>query len=211
MRRADLTPLFACLLLFAGGVAFAQVTQPDALEMYRSGNLDGAIEQTLKELETNPRNLDSYVVLGWSLNAAGRYAEAIDYGLRGLQVNQFESRILQIVAEAHYDLGNTTEALQYLERYVQVAPTGSFVDWVYFAMGEILFRLGEYHRADIAYSTSVYHNGRVPARWARLGFTREQLEDWDYALDAYNRALQLDPTYADALRGRERVLAQLEG
>ncbi len=203
--------IFLVLLIGCVSVASAQEENIDALEMYRSGDREGAIRVTLSEIDVNPNNIDSYVVLGWALNAAGRHAEAIDYGLQALQVNRFESRILQIIAEAHYDLGNTVEALEYLEKYVQVAPTGSFVDWVYLAMGEIFLRLGEYHRADIALSTSVYHNNRVASRWGRLGFAREQLEEWQYALEAYERALQLDPNLGDAIRGKQRVQAQMEG
>ncbi|MEE8441407.1 MAG: tetratricopeptide repeat protein [Spirochaetia bacterium] len=205
--------LVVFLVFLVGCVAAvsAQEANPDALEMYRSGDRDGAIRVTRSEIEANPNNIDSYVVLGWALNAAGRHAEAIDYGLQALQVNRFESRILQIVAEAHFDLGNTVDALEYLERYVQVAPTGSFVDWVYLAMGEILLQLGEFHRADIALTTSVYHNNRVASRWSRLGFAREQLGEWQYSLEAYERALQLDPNLGDAVRGRQRVQAQLEG
>ncbi len=211
-RRMSRT-LVVFLVFLVGCVAAvsAQEANPDALEMYRSGDRDGAIRVTRSEIEANPNNIDSYVVLGWALNAAGRHAEAIDYGLQALQVNRFESRILQIVAEAHFDLGNTVDALEYLERYVQVAPTGSFVDWVYLAMGEILLQLGEFHRADIALTTSVYHNNRVASRWSRLGFAREQLGEWQYSLEAYERALQLDPNLGDAVRGRQRVQAQLEG
>jgi len=213
MSRRMLRAIGIVLVLLFGFVAVvsAQEENVDALELYRSGDREGAIRVTLSEIDANPNNIDSYVVLGWALNAAGRHAEAIDYGLQALQVNRFESRILQIVAEAHYDLGNTVDALEYLERYVQVAPTGSFVDWVYLAMGEIFLTLGEYHRADIAFSTSVYHNSRVASRWSRLGFAREQLGEWQFALEAYERALQLDPNFGDAVRGKQRVSAQLEG
>jgi tetratricopeptide (TPR) repeat protein len=209
MRRALFAVTF--LVVIAGISIWAQDTPPDALQEYRNGNFDNAVAITLGELERNPNNIDSYVVLGWSLNALGRYQEAIDYSLRALQVNRFESRVIQIIAEAQYDLGNTLEALDYLQRYVQVAPTGSYIDWVYAAMGEIFIRLGEYHRADIALTTSVYHNNRIAGRWVRLGFAREQLEDWQYALEAYERALQLDPNLGDAIRGAQRVRAQLQG
>lgn len=202
----------AATVLLAAASAFAQTDdEPDALQAYRDGRFQDAIEITLQEIETNPNNIDSYVVLGWSLNALGRSEEAIDHGLRALQINQFESRVLQIVAEAHYDSGNTLEALGYLERYVRVAPTGQYIDWVYFAMGEIFIQLGEFNRADIALSTSVYHNSRSAMRWARLGYAREQLADWEQALAAYDRALQLDPGFADAVRGRQRVRAELTG
>jgi tetratricopeptide (TPR) repeat protein len=189
----------------------AQDNDADALQAYRDGRFQDAVEITLREIEANPGSLESYVVLGWSLNALNRSQEAIDYGLRALQINQFDSRILQIVSEAHFDSGNRLKALQYLERYVRVAPTGQYIDWVYFAMGEILIQLGEFHRADIALTTSVYHNSRSAARWARLGYAREQLEEWDAALAAYDRALQLNPGFADAVRGRQRVRAELDG
>ncbi|MFW5782910.1 MAG: tetratricopeptide repeat protein [Spirochaetota bacterium] len=213
MRRSAPRAVVALLALAAvASLAVAQVDdEPDALDAYRNGRFEEAIEITLQEIETNPNNVESYVVLGWALNALGRSQEAVDYGLRALQINQFESRVLQIIAEAHFDLGNTLEALQYLERYVQVAPTGQYIDWVYFAMGEIFIQLGEFHRADIAISTSVYHNSRNAVRWARLGYAREQLEEWEQALTAYDRALQLDPGLADAARGRQRVRAEVQG
>ncbi|MFW5744906.1 MAG: tetratricopeptide repeat protein [Spirochaetota bacterium] len=203
--------LAATALLAAASASAQTDDDPDALQAYRDGSFQEAIEITKEEIESNPNNIDSYVVLGWSLNALGRSQEAIDYGLRALQINQFESRVLQIVAEAHYDSGNTLEALGYLERYVRVAPTGQYIDWVYFAMGEIFIELEEFNRADIALSTSVYHNSRSAVRWARLGYAREQLADWEQALAAYDRALQLDPEFADAVRGRQRVRAELTG
>lgn len=211
MRRLRNTVLVLVLVSVAAATVTGQTEERDALQAYRDGSFQEAIEITLDEIEENPTNVDSYVVLGWSLNALGRNQEAIDYGLRALQINQFESRVLQIVAEAHFDSGNRFESLQYLERYVRVAPTGQYIDWVYYAMGEILIQLGEFHRADIAISTSVYHNSRSAARWARLGYAREQLDDWEWALTAYNRALQLDPGFADAVRGRQRVRAEIEG
>jgi tetratricopeptide (TPR) repeat protein len=183
----------------------------DALEAFRQDRYAEALEITAEELDANPRNIESIVVRGWTLLALGRYQQAVDLGLRGLQVNQFESRILQIVGQAHFQLGNALQALEYLERYVQVAPTGAYIDWVYFAMGEVFLGLEEYHRADIALSTSVFHNSRSASRWSRLGYVREQLEDWEYALQAYERALQLDPSFADAVRGRQRVRAEIQG
>lgn len=210
-REAKQALLVAVLLLVAGAGAVAQDGEPDALEMYRNRDFAGAVKTTLAEIEANPNNIESYVVLGWSLIGAGRYQEAVDYALQALQINQFESRVLQILAEAHLNLGNSMQSLEYLERYVQVAPTGQFIDWIYSTMGEIFIQFGEFHRADIALTTSVFHNSRSANRWSRLGYAREQLEDWTEALSAYERALQLDPSFSDAVRGRQRVRAQTEG
>lgn len=203
--------LIAALACAVGMPLFAQAEPLDALQAYRDGNFAEAVRITLIEIEAGPNNIESYVVLGWALNALGRHADAVDYGLRALRINQFESRILQIVAEAHFAMRNDLEALDYLERYVRVAPSGSYIDWAYYAMGEVLARFGEYHRADIALTTSVFHNSRNATRWARLGFVREQLADWRGALAAYDRALQLNPNLTAAIQGRQRAQAALSG
>ena len=202
--------VFIGLLVLVSVSAFSQVTD-DALEEWRRGNFERAIEITQDELDETPNNVDSHVVMGWALNSLGRFQEALDIGLQGLQVSQYDPRLIQIVAEAHVRLGNALTALQYLELYAQVAPTGSQIDWVYAAMGEIFIGLGEYHRADIALSASVYHAARNAGRWARLGYAREQVGDLEAALQAYDRALQLNPSLGDALRGRDRVRGRLPG
>jgi len=204
MRRA-----LSCILLFVTVLSFAQTE--DALQAYRDGNYADALRITQDELEANPNNVESHVVRGWTLSALGRNQEALDIGLRGLQISQYDHRLIQIVAEANLSLGNTLVALEYLELYVRVAPTASRIDWVYAAMGEILIGFGEYHRADIALTASVYHAPRNAARWARLGYAREQVGDWDEALEAYDRALQLSPGLGDAVRGRSRVQSHIPG
>lgn len=206
MRR-----LFLVLaVLFVAEGLWAQ-ERPDALELYRNRNFEAAIEVTLQEIEEQPRNMDAYTVLGWSLLALNRYEDALQYGLRALEISRFDARIIHIVAESHYFLGNYLDALGYFEEYIAVAPTGNLVDQVYFAMGEIFLRFGEYHHADAALSTAVYLDGNIASWWSRLGFAREQAEDYEYALEAYDRALQLNPNLAEAARGRERVQAQLAG
>ena len=212
MDRVGVRLLSIALLFVAAGSLFAQEDDgPDALQAFRDGRYQDALAITAAELEANPANIESFVVRGWTLNALGRHQDAVDLGLRALQTNQFESRVLFNVAQAHFELDNQLQSLEYLERYVQVAPTGTFIDDVYYLMGEIFIELGEYHRADIALSTSVFHNSRSAPRWSRLGFAREQLAEWEFALQAYDRSLQLNPSYAEAIRGRQRVRAATQG
>lgn len=212
MDRVGVRLLSIALLFVAAGSLFAQEDDgPDALQAFRDGRYQDALAITAAELEANPANIESFVVRGWTLNALGRHQDAVDLGLRALQTNQFESRVLFNVAQAHFELDNRLQSLEYLERYVQVAPTGTFIDDVYYLMGEIFIELGEYHRADIALSTSVFHNSRSASRWSRLGFAREQLAEWEFALQAYDRSLQLNPSYAEAIRGRQRVRAATQG
>jgi tetratricopeptide (TPR) repeat protein len=155
--------------------------------------------------------MNAYTVLGWSLLALGRYEQALEYSLQALEISRFDSRIIQIAGAANYFLGNNMEALEYLQEYVAISPTGSLIDQVYYFLGEIFIEFGEYHHADIALSAAVYHDDGVAAWWSRLGFVREQLEDYEYALEAYNRALELNPNLGSASQGRQRVRDALSG
>jgi tetratricopeptide (TPR) repeat protein len=205
MRRS-----IALILLFGFlvGSLWAQ-TRPDALQLYRQGRYEEAVQVTLEELEETPRNMNSYTVLGWSLLALGRYQDALDYGMRALEISRYDSRIVQIVAEAHYRSGNNLQALDYLEEYVAVAPTGDLIDQVYFFMGEVFMRLGEYNNADVAFSTAVYHNGDNARWWSRLGYARELARDFPYAEQAYQQALALNSSLTEARRGLDRIEDQL--
>ncbi|MFP4301828.1 MAG: tetratricopeptide repeat protein [Spirochaetaceae bacterium] len=205
MRRTMGVVLF---LIVAGGALWGQ-TRPDALQLYRQGRYDEAVEVTLEELEETPRNMNSYTVLGWSLLALGRYEDALDYGARALEISRYDNRIVQIVAEAHYRLGNNIEALDYLEEYVAIAPTGDLIDQVYFFMGEVFMRLGEYNNADVAFSTAVYHKGDDARWWSRLGYARELARDFSSAAEAYEQALDLNSSLTEARRGLDRIEDEL--
>jgi tetratricopeptide (TPR) repeat protein len=195
----------SCLMFFALCAVLAAQERPDALLLYRQGNFSRAAEVCREELQGMPRNMNSFVVLGWSLLKMGRSQEALTYGNRALQISRYDNRIIQIVGEAHYNLGNNTEALKYLEEYATISPTGDLIGEIYYLMGEIFIRLGEWNNADIAFSAAVYHNPNVASRWVRLGYAREQARDYRYSLEAYNKALQLNSNLGDALRGRQRV------
>lgn len=177
----------------------------DALALYRQGRYQDAVTVCLQEIEATPRNMDSYAVLGWSLLALRRYEDALRYGTQALDISRFDHRLVGIVAEAHFALGNDMDALSYLEEYVAIAPTGSIIAVVYYMMGEIFLRFGEYHHADIALSTAVYHNDDNANWWTRLGFAREQAASPVSAREAYNRAIQLAPGTTEARRGLERL------
>lgn len=211
MGRARHTLVAAAVIMVIGVGALGAQEDADALELYRDGDYEEAVEVTLQEIEEQPRNMDAYTVLGWSLLALDRYEDALQYGLRALETSRFDRRIVYIVGEAHYNLENYEDALGYFEEYVTIAPTGDLIDEVYSTMGEIFLRFDEYHHADAALSTAVYLNEGQASWWSRLGFAREQAGDHTHALEAYEQALELDADLSEAVRGRERVQEELSG
>lgn len=197
--------------IFSVFPVLAQDENLDALQEYKNGNYEESVRICLAELEVTPNNMDSYTVLGWSLIRLKRYKEALDYAQTALKISRYDTRLIENCAEANYYLGNNKDALKYFEEYSSFVQTGGRVDLVYYFMGEIFIQTGEYHNADIAFTTALYHSPNVARWWTRLGYTREMAEDFTWSLDAYDKALKLNPSFAEALRGKNRVQLKLAG
>jgi len=215
MRHSALTLLGASYIVassFFGNAVFAQQdTRPDALLMYRNGQYQQAVQTTLNEISQMPKDMDSYSVLGWSLLKLGRYKEAVDYATKALAVSRYDNRIVEILGEGYYYLGDNVQALKFLQEYTVLAPTGDRIDIVYYLTGEIYIRTGDYNHADMALSAACYYSPNIAQWWARLGYAREMARNYQLALDAYDHALQLNPALADAQRGKARVQAAIAG
>ena len=198
----------ALLLIIAASVAFGQI-KPDALAEYRMGNYERAVQICQDEIAANAGNMDSYVVICWSLLRLGRYGEALRYARIARGLNRYDARVAEILGEIYYFQGNNNEALQYFQDYVNLSPGGQRIENVYYYIGEIYIRMGKYRHADIALSTAVHWVPGNAAWWTRLAFARENAGDLTEAVAAYERALALNSQLPDARRGLERARQSL--
>ncbi|MDR0550610.1 MAG: tetratricopeptide repeat protein [Spirochaetaceae bacterium] len=205
--------LFSRLLLFFAAVSllpplWAQ-NRPDALLEYQHGNYNSAADICRGEIQANPGNIDSYVVLLWSLVKLRRYDEARGYAESALKLSRFDARVIEIAGEIDYFQGRNTDALKYFQEYVNMAPDGQRIDMVYYYLGEIYIRLGRFRYADIALSTAVYYVPRNALWWTRLGYAQENAGDFRQAAASYEKAITLDSSLSDARRGLERARGAL--
>jgi tetratricopeptide (TPR) repeat protein len=192
----------------AGGRLFAQ-TRPDALQEYRGGNYERSVAICQNEISENRNNIESHVVICWSLIRLGRYREAQTYAEAGRNISRYDVRIIEILGEIAYYEGRNTEALRYFQEYINMAPEGQRIDTVYYLSGEIYIRLGRFRHADIALTTAVHWVPGNAAWWSRLAYARESAGDFAEAVTAYERAISLDPQLADARRGLDRARQSL--
>ncbi len=212
MAADRLAPRLALVLLFILAASFLPAQeQRDALDLYRTGRFEEAIQICLQELQEAPNRMDSYAVLAWSYIKVKRYAEALDATRKAMEINRYDPRMIESAGEALYFLGRWQEALASFSEYTTLVPTGGRADSVYYYMGEIFIQMGRFSRADIALSTALYHSPNVAAWWARLGYAREKAKDYEWSLDAYNKALKLNPNLTDAWRGKARVEQLMSG
>jgi predicted Zn-dependent protease len=192
------------LLFFLTASAFAQ-TRPDALREYMDGNYERAVQICQNEIAAFPGNLESHVVICWSLLRLNRYDDALRYARAGRNLSRYDARITEILGEINYFQGRNAEALQYFQEYVNLNPEGQRIELVYFYIGEIYIRQGKFRHADIALSTAVHWMPGNAAWWARLAYARENAGDLQEAVTAYERALSLNSQLSDARRGLDRV------
>ncbi|MDR1747824.1 MAG: tetratricopeptide repeat protein [Spirochaetaceae bacterium] len=206
-----------CLVLTAP--LTAQQVRPDALRSFRNGRdleARGRIEEARtayqqaeticrQELAANPRNIESYVVLGWALFRLRKYQEAVTISLEVLKINPKEYRIIENLGECYFYLDNYTESLKMMERYIDGLPGGERISTAYFFVGEIFRLTKRYNHADMAYSAAVYKEPAVALWWYRLATVRETVEDKTGAKSAYEQALRLNPSYKEAADGLSRV------
>jgi len=190
---------------------YSQTRTPDALAEYRIGNFERSVQICRNEIAANPNNLESHVVICWSLIRLNRFDEAMRYARAGRALSRFDVRITEILGEIHYYQGRNDEALQFFQEYANAAPEGQRIDQVYYFMGEIFIRQGKFRHADIALSTAVHWQPGNAAWWGRLGYTRENAGDLSGAVEAYERALTLNSRLADAQRGLERIRRTMGG
>lgn len=210
MERISKIILFLLIIALIGHPLSAQ-DKPDALLLYNQGKYKEAAEVCKQELVDTPRNMNSYVVLGWSLLSMGKYAEALSYTEKGLSIAPYDYRVIFITGEALFYLNRNQEALVRFQSYIKNNPKGNRIPTIYYYMGEIYLRLNELTHADIAFSTALYHQSSKAKWWVRLGYTRERKQEYSWALEAYEEALKLNPNLVDASRGKERVRAKLAG
>lgn len=197
----------AALALSVSSGLYAQ-GRPDALEMYRDGRFEDARTVCLAELAEDPLNIESYVVLVWSLLALERYADAELYANKAYTTVRRDPRVVEALGEAAYYQGKNEQALDRFKDYVNLLPDGARIGTVYYLTGETYLRLERLEHADIAMRTALQYEPGNARWWARLGYVRERASDWANALSAYDAALAINPGLVDAVRGRERVVAR---
>ena len=198
---------FLCLCMLLCALSLLGEEKPDALALYNQKKYAESAQICLKEIEETPKNMDSYIVLGWALLGQKKYSDAAKYAEMGMKVSRYDPRNLFTAAEAYYYIGDNKKALKYLEEYAQIAnkTTDKRLKHIYYFMGEIYIRKSEYSSADMAFSTALHYDNKVADWWARLGYAREMSKNYEWALEAYENALKLEPNHTEAKRGKNNV------
>ncbi len=196
--------------------------QRDAMTLYRQGRdleYEGktaaamtvyaqAVTKSEQAIVANSRDMDAHVVRSWSLFRLGKHQDVLKYGQEALKIS-FDPRIVEVLGESSYLLGQNEEALGYLQKYIETAEdSAELAPNAYYYMGEAYMRLKKFAHADIAFTTALAKASTMYRWWYRLGFACEAQGQYKRAYDAFGKALAINPRFEEAVAGRDRVKAK---
>jgi len=164
-----------------------------------------AVRISLDDISRNVATRDSYVILIRALRRLNRHAEVISWGRLGMGAFPDEFRLLETMGQSFFFMGDFGQSLAYMERYTHLLPDGDRVALAYFFIGEIFRLTHKYHRADMAYTAALFAAPNMALWWYRLGSVRERVGDREPAMEAYRRAIELNPNLGGARIGLARL------
>ena len=218
------------VLFLAAAAVFSQTPAAagalNALQNYNAGrNLEAqglmseanvhyqeAIRITQDEISRNAATANTYTVMTWAMRRQNRHADVLLWGERGLALHASEFSLIETMGQSLFFMGDHGRSLSYMRRYVNSVPEGGRAPVAYFFKGEIYRMRQQFHNADIAYTTAVHLQPGLPLWWFRLGSVREAVGDFPHAIEAYERAIGLNPNHLEANAGliRSRNLMQAD-
>ncbi|MBE6349456.1 MAG: tetratricopeptide repeat protein [Spirochaetaceae bacterium] len=210
--------LFLIFALFCTQNIFSQTAKTALNKFYAARSLEsqGKVAEAKQsyseivrickdEISRNVTPSENYVVLGWTLIRLERYNDAIRICQEGLKIAPTEYRHNETMGEAYFYLNRYNESIKMFETYLGALPNGVHSATALFFLGEIYRLTSKFEHSDIAYSAALRKEPSIPLWWYRLGRTREAAGKNKEALEAYQKALKLRPSFSDAQEAINRL------
>jgi tetratricopeptide (TPR) repeat protein len=173
-----------------------------ALEIGKSSD---ALTYVDRAIEMNQRDAALYALRGTVLRALKRDDEATAALQHAVQLAPNDARAYFSLGNALYATGHKDESIAAYRKAVELDPS---LTRAYYNLGAVLFDLGRDSEALGAYKVALEPIDRAFARnepvdriharaYSNLGAIYLRQKQWQSAIDAYNKALKLDPSSAN--------------
>ena len=174
--------------------------------LQQAGQLHASLAALAKARQLQPQNFDAAYLSGQVCASLQQHAEAARHFEQALaQQPTFEplyGELCQVLFQAGtLDSARSTINLG-LQRYPQNAAFHLF-------SGNLHFHLQEWDAARSAYTHALHLNPRLPQAYGNLGVILQNQENWQQALDYFDKALSLEQREASFHVGRASCLFRL--
>ncbi len=183
--------------LLDSGAATANLYYLLGRNSYSLGDVASAKKWLEKSLELNPSQPGANAQLGAIAYAEGQKDEAVERFRKEIEVSPDAVPVGINYAVLLEELGRTDEAAKAFEHVIEMAPGEVSA---YMELANLYTSAGEEDKAQAVLSKMEQHATPSAALWFNLGAGFSNKDRYDQAEAAYRKALDIDPTFPQALR-----------
>lgn len=172
---------------------------------FRRQDYDAAIETFRKVIALDPGGDEAYYYIGLAHKEKKRYPEALDSLRQAAQLAPDKADRQFWLGILYAQLDSTQLARQVLTRSVAIDSTGNFAGVAYRQLGFYELLGKNYDEAIRLLEKSVALNDKDVQAWVWLGQGNQNAGRSARAIEAYRKALAIDPRQPDALKGMQAL------
>jgi tetratricopeptide (TPR) repeat protein len=170
---------------------FQEQYEKALLEYYQALLYDSTSAQILK-------------AIGRNLIRIHRFESAKQYLVRSLKYNPKDKETLYFLAEAYFNMKDYENSAAYFEKLWELDPYNSsdFFGYEYdiiYQLYTLYVKSNEIKKAQNLIDHLIQSHPNQPKNWVLLGNLNETFEDTSQAIEAYKKALAMDPDNGEAL------------
>lgn len=166
-----------------------------------AGHPKEALEHYQAVLERNDTFPETYHNMGIIYRFEGETEEAKRLFRKAIEMRPDFSSAYVNLALMERDEGHSQDALALLNRAIEADPQNPEA----YAQKAVTYRLDGFYDRALEFYDKALSLCETPLYWNGIGITYERLDRLDEAFQAYDRAIEADPSFADAYNNRANV------
>lgn len=170
--------------------------------LYSSGHAEQGLLQLREAAESSPGVFENHWNLANALHLSGHLSEAAKAYRAAISIHPFS-------AESHYALGNILYEMKDFQgavsAYQDAMRLGIETPSIRAALGAAFADAGDATHAERELRSAVKEDPKIAMAWNKLGILAEKENRKDEAIICYEKALEAEPDFADALFNLAKV------
>lgn len=215
MNRAIL--IFLSLLsvpLYFSSMAIAETNEDSLFEiandLYKQGDIKGAITNYEKIIKLNPNHYDALCFLCAGYDKIGDSLRVVEICKKAISLNPQQPVAYMNLAMAYRHLGEHENEILNFQETIKCANSPEFLSDAYAALGFTYCNLGRYKDAQPNLQKAIEHNPNNYEAYNWLGFCRYKAEDFEAATKYYSKAIEINSLYGAAYHGLGLIYSELK-
>ncbi len=199
-------PLFSCVGIAENSQSEQFLKGRENLDL---GNFDEAIRCFKKAIEINPKAFDSYYYLGLAYARKGNLPEALNCFTKAIDINPKYVEAYRRRGEVQIALVNYNGAIENFDEVIRLDPKNPSS---YLSRCTANFMDRNYDQAIKDCTKSIELNPDLTLlhlAYFQRGEAYAQLNDYDQAMENYNKVLEILPNFAPAFLARGELFSKL--